>query len=515
MEEKEKRVRLVTGIYYSRKEIQEAIAEFSKNREVVPRYFEGFGKRPDVIQYVSDVLNLAKKGATSFHCSEELWSDALQINSDMHPKELNELRIGWDLLIDVDSPFLDCSKIATQLILGALEHNGVKNYGIKFSGSKGFHIIVSGKAFPEEFDGKLTREMFPEWPRAICGYLMDYIKEDYNKKASEILTDFDAIEKRTKISKEQLQEMKCTQCGSVAQKGEIMVMRCDTCGMVVERKNAARQKNRLKCLRNDCAGVLREESSKEFYYCLNCKDPDNKNIELNNVRNPDFFEKPEGVSAEKIASLDLVLVAPRHLFRAPYSLHEKTALSSVVIGKEEIEKFSPKEANPMNVKVKNFLPENPEGEAKRLLSAALDWRRGREIKEKQFEEKKYSGKQFEETNFENVTEDMFPPAIKKLLEGLEDGKKRGLFVLITFLRSLNFSADYVNKKVREWNEKNEPPLKEGYIKSQVDWHFKQKKKILPPNYSNQAFYQDLGLIKEMPKTKNPLVDVARNIRRRD
>ena len=108
---------------------------------------------------------------------------------------------------------------------------------------------------------------------------------------------------------------------------------------------------------------------------------------------------------------------------------------------------------------------------------------------------------------------MFPPAIKKLLSGLSDGKKRGLFILVTFLRSLNFSPEYINKKVREWNQKNNPPLKEGYIRSQIDWHLKQKKKILPPNYSNENFYRDLGLIDKKPETKNPLVDVLRLARK--
>ena len=132
--------------------------------------------------------------------------------------------------------------------------------------------------------------------------------------------------------------------------------------------------------------------------------------------------------------------------------------------------------------------------------------------EKEIEEKKYSGKTFEKVELKNVTEDMFPPAIKKLLKGLDEGRKRALFVLLTFLRSVGFSAEEINKRVREWNEKNEPPLKEGYIRSQIDWHLKQKKKILPPNYTNDAFYRDIGLIDKKQKVKNPLVDVMRKVR---
>ena len=517
MSEKEKRVRAVTSIYYANQKIQEALLKFAADREVVPRYFDGFGKRPDMLQYTSDVNGLVRRGATSFHASEELWNDPLQLSSDSTPKELESLRKGWDLLIDIDSPFLDCSKIAAQLIIEALVQHGVKNYGIKFSGSKGFHLMIAGKAFPREFNGEETRKMFPIWPRAICGYLMDYIREDYNRLASEILTDIGAIQRRTKLSREQLEEVRCKSCGKAAKKGSIANFVCPVCGMKVQRKNAKITKRRLKCLSNTCAGVLEQIDGEEFYYCENCVDPENENLQMNSNKHPENFEKSKGVSAEKVAAPDLVLVASRHLFRMPYSLHEKTALASVVLTKEELQNFSPRDADPLKVVVKNFMPKNEPEEARQLLAKALDWSRGREIKEKKIEEKrfgKFKNKKFEDVEMKGVTEDMFPPAIKKLLRGLQEGRKRGLFVLLTFLRSTGFSAEEINKKVREWNEKNEPPLKEGYVRSQIEWHLKQTKKILPPNYSNDAFYRDIGILDKKPETKNPLVDVTRQIRKR-
>jgi hypothetical protein len=45
MEEKEARVRALTRIYYSNPAVQDALLEFSRNREVVPRYYEGFGDK--------------------------------------------------------------------------------------------------------------------------------------------------------------------------------------------------------------------------------------------------------------------------------------------------------------------------------------------------------------------------------------------------------------------------------------------------------------------------------------
>ena len=63
----------------------------------------------------------------------------------MSRQEQDELRQGWDLLVDIDSKYLDYSKIAAELIAEALEFHNVKNYAIKFSGSKGMHIIVPWK----------------------------------------------------------------------------------------------------------------------------------------------------------------------------------------------------------------------------------------------------------------------------------------------------------------------------------------------------------------------------------
>jgi len=518
MDAKEKRVRSVTHLYYMNQKVQSAILEFAKNREIVPRYFEGFGKRPDILQYISEINSLVRRGATSFHASEELWEDPLQLSSESTLKELRELRKGWDLLIDVDSPYLDCSKIATKLIVEALEFNGVKNYGIKFSGSKGFHIIVSSKAFPKEFDEKETRENFPDWPRAICGYLMDYIRTDYNDQASEILTDFDAIKRRMKLTKEQLQKARCKECGKDAQRGGIAKFHCSVCNLKVERKNAKITNRKLRCLNNDCAGILIEDDKSEYYFCENCMDPENESLQLNSEKHPDMFDEVKGVSAEKIANLDLVLVASRHLFRMPYSLHEKTSLVSTVITKDEIESFSPSDASPMKVNVREFMPKNEEGEAKKLLRAALDWNRKREIVEQRNEGLRYGKykdkKKFDDVELKNVTEEMYPPPIKKLLKGLEDGRKRGLFVLLTFFGSIGKTPEEINKGVREWNERNDPPLKEGYLRSQIEWHLRQRKKIMPPNYSNEAYYRDIGLIDKKQNVKNPIVDVSRKLRQK-
>ena len=170
---REERIRNIALSYYSRTDILDAIYAFSSKREVSPRYFEGFGKRPDIFQYPADILSLVKKGATSFHSSEEIWNNPLDLNTELNELQLNDLREGWDLVIDIDCKWIYYSKKAAIAIIKALESHGVTNIGIKFSGGKGFHIIVPWSAFPKYFAGKKTSDMFPDYPRAIVNYLKE------------------------------------------------------------------------------------------------------------------------------------------------------------------------------------------------------------------------------------------------------------------------------------------------------------------------------------------------------
>ncbi len=520
--EKEKRVRAITKLYYSNTQVQKALLDFAKNREVSPRYFESFGKRPDALQYQSDIMGLVNKGATSFHASEELWHNPLEINSDMSQEEMQNARKAWDLLIDIDSPFLDYSKIAASLLIKEIENHGVKSYGIKFSGSKGFHIIVPADAFPDFYNNIEAKKMFPEWPRAIVEYLMFRIKREYNKKVTELGINFEAVKERMNLSEKDLLSITCPNCANSVEKTNFVHFECERCHNNYGRPNFKITKKRLRCTEESCPGFMDVKKEEDFFFCNKCKTKldisrdsnvspykSTKIVESRNSK--DFLAKEfnEELAGEKIASLDLVLVAPRHLFRMPYSLHEKTSLSSIVLNKSEIQNFSPQDANPMKVKIQNFYSTAIKGEAKSLLESALNWK---SIAEKDKPEMKKISEEFV-ADFTGVTEDMFPKPIKKLLVGLPEGRKRGLFVLITFLRSLNFPDDYIHQKIIEWNKKNSPPLKEGYVKSQIDWHFKQKKKILPPNYGNDNFYKDLKLIDELPAEKNPIVEVLKKLRK--
>jgi hypothetical protein len=189
---------------------------------------------------------------------------------------------------------------------------------------------------------------------------------------------------------------------------------------------------------------------------------------------------------------DLILVSPRHLFRMPYSLHEKTALASVVLKPEELKDFQLKDADPLKARIRNFMPECREGEASELLMQALDWHREKEIKEGSKKKKRITTRHsdFKPISLKNLQEEHFPPCMQTILKGMRDGKKRALFALINLFRSVGFGADEVEKRINEWNKKNNPPLREGYVQSQLIASYK-KKPMMPPNC--REYYQGIGV----------------------
>ncbi len=408
--DKIERIRELARRYYRRKDIQKALVSFSPNREVSPRYIDSFGKRPDFLQYESDVSALAEKGATSFHCSEELWHDPLQIKTEMNEEQFNKLRIGWDLLLDIDTKYIEYGKIAAELLIEALRFHNVNNFGIKFSGGSGFHLCVPWKSFPKQIGETDVKNSFPDLPRKIVAYLYSMIK----KQLAERIRDLDAELKGRRIYDE---------------------------------------------------------------------------------------------DAVKKLMPDVILVSPRHLFRMPYSLHEKSGLSSIVIKPEQIKNFQPSWAKPDIAVPKQYLPEAEENEARELVMQALD-----AVKE---EKKTETKREFRtEINIKDLSPSLYPPCIQAILNGVkQDGRKRALFILLNFFKSIQMNNDEIEKNVTEWNKKNYKQLREGYIKSQLFW-FKRQKAILPPN-CDKPNYKDIAVCNPdslCKLVKNPVNYVVRKAR---
>ncbi|MDD5649971.1 MAG: hypothetical protein PHF86_06050 [Candidatus Nanoarchaeia archaeon] len=168
--------------YYNRKDIQNELLKISKNREVQIWINQIRGKRPEVINYTGDINSLVRDGMTSLHVSVERWKDPLQLKSGMTKKELDELRLGFDLLLDIDSKCLDYSKLTADLLVEALKFHEVKDISIKYSGNAGFHIAVPFEAFPETIRGDNVRLLFPDLVRVIASYLKEMIKPFLTEK---------------------------------------------------------------------------------------------------------------------------------------------------------------------------------------------------------------------------------------------------------------------------------------------------------------------------------------------
>jgi len=413
--------------YYSRKDIQKELLKISKDREVSVIFeSNNFGKRPDILQFENDILELAKKGATSFHISEEHWTNPLLLKPGMTQKQLDELRKGFDIILDIDGPF-EVSTIAAELIIEALKFHDVKNISCKFSGNKGWHIGIPFKALPDNLNNQNIRLFFPEAPKVIAVYIKNMIKDLLSSR------------------------------------------------------------------------ILENNSIKNLTKLVNKKEEE---LIKNNLFDP-----------FSIVDIDTVLISNRHLFRAPYSFHEKSGLISIPIKPDEINKFRKEQAKIENIKPNIiFLDDSKvkKGEASNLMMQAFDYYQ--KIQQKQ----EVKTKRAFEPAKGKIDPKNFPPCISISLDkGLTDGKKRFLFVLMNFLKSIGYSAEETAEVIKEWNKKNEQPLKEGYIQAQISWHRKQKENILPPNCSNLNYYSDIGICRPdhwCKFIKNPVNYASRKVR---
>ena len=399
------------------------MVQHAKDKEVGVRFGNGFGKRPDILTYPQDVLELAKNGVTSFHASEEIWFNPLAISSDLSRKELEELRKGWDLVLDIDCVVMEYSRICADLVVKFLEYCGVKDYSCKFSGNKGFHIGVPFEAFPGKVGDKETRDMFPEAARKIAAYITENIKEELARR--------------------------------------ILAFENNEISQIKEKVN----------LPSEEIVVYEQQMPK--------------------------------LQVDRFLEIDTILISSRHLYRMPYSLHEKSGLVSLPIDPHKVMEFEKPLAEPDKILTPmfKFLERNVSGEsARRLLMQALDF----EVK---LQEEREEHKVFEEIQIESpITEDFFPPCIKKILKGMEDGKKRGIFIMMNFLGKAGWSKEEIKAYLKRWNrEKNPEPLREVYLNGQMH-SFKAGDK-LPPNCDNEGYYKGLNICEPdglCQKIKNPV-----------
>ena len=338
----------ITLKHYKRKDVQEAILASCKDREVASRFGEGFGKRPDVLHYPNEILELAKQGTTSFHVSEEHWNNIFALRPELTKKELNELRKGWDLVLDIDCKYWHYSKFITKLLIDQLKAHNITSISVKFSGSKGFHIGVPFESFPNSFpiQGKPTetRLLFPEAPKRIALYLKDKIEPIF---LEQLMKD---------KSKEELAKML-----GINEK-ELFKKFCKKCQAEPKQAFAKTYFICPKCQAKD-------ESNIPFKRCSACnifmeKIQPNETLRCYKCRSTEFEEK---FDSALILDIDTLLISSRHMYRMPYSLHEKSGLCSVVIDPNNVMEFEKQQAIPSDVIPKLKLIKNMKPQKKQFL----------------------------------------------------------------------------------------------------------------------------------------------------
>jgi len=390
--------------YYSRKDVQEAILEVAKNREVVGVFSNrNFGKRPNVLMYPNDILEMVKEGVVSFHGSVERWSNPMSLEPGMIKQELDKLRIGWDLIIDPDCTDFELAKLATKIIVDALKDHGINNYSIKLTGGDSFHIGIPFEAFPEKVNFKKTEKQYPELPQKIIEYLKDYVKERLKEEALALDNPLSIAERLGKSITE--------------------------------------------------------------------------------------ITDKDGLDPFKVVQIDSMVASSRHMFRLPFSLHEKNLLVSLPIDPSKLDKLKKGYAYPPKVKVltKFFDRKTNLKDANTIVVEALDWAETHKVVEEKIP---YKGPR---RRIREISKKYFPPCVQKILNGLPDGRKRSVFILANYLRNMGWDWDKIEKEMLEWNKKNSPPLPNRYIRTQLRWHKRQRRNLLPPNCLNQNFYISMGV----------------------
>jgi len=476
--------------HYKRPEVQKEIVKAAERKEAVGSYGgKGYGKRPDVIIYPNDVLEQVKNGVTSFHVSEELWQNPQMISVDMKKQEYDKMRVGWDLVLDIDCPYWEFAKITTLMFVESLKEHGIKSVTVKFSGNKGFHIGVPFEAFPEKVHDTFTKDMFPDGPRKIAAYLLDYIgKKHVTVKADEI-----TFSNRFSYKLKELEEK------TGKSTSELVQTCCENCGKVSAQESS--MKIQFTC--PQCESTVSGEEKEQYKMCPKCKIIMQKSVFDTSKKccsKPKITKKFNPLS---IVEVDTVLIAPRHLYRAPYSYHEKSGLVSIPIDPDKIMEFEKKEAEPNIIETgkRTFLSREgvTPGEATRLLVEAFDFNAKKEQKIRDIEdienrERKSSNKDFEEVQTA-IPEKFFPPCIQLISKGITDGKKRTVFIMINFLSSCGWDYDKIEEWMKQWNQRNPEPLRDQYFLGQIRYAKQQKKKVLPPNCDNMAYYKAFGVCK--------------------
>ena len=483
--------------------MQQAILTAARNKEVAIKFGEkGYGKRPDILDFENDIYDIAKSGATSFHISEEIWHNPLQLRPGMSKRQLDELRKGWDLIIDIDSKHFEIARKAAILFREALSYHSIKSLSVKFSGNNGFHLGIPAESFPQRFNNIPLASLFPEAPKLIASYLKQMVKD--HLAASLLQQPLEDLLKLSGKSKEELTEKICKRCSQPAITATLVTLRCSRCF----RQEQSFSEPLLVC--PECMQTMQKIKEETFLRCPRCNTQESLHAQK-------LFSDGK-FNPFSLVDIDTVLISSRHVFRAPYSINEKSGLISLPIHPESMESFTKEQASLKRfVLGPVFLRRIPSEEAALLLSRAYEYAQSSASATSTSSTSNMEKKQY--TQLKSAAQPQhFPPCILAALKGMEDGKKRMVFILSNFLANTGYSHEEIESLIQEWNKKNPEPLRENYIQAQLSWSKRQKEKILPPNCSNPGYYLALNICKPnaLCRTiKNPVNYTLKSMRQQE
>jgi len=436
--------------YYSREDVKNFIFEFSKNREVTGVFESGsFSQRPNFIQYPNDVSAMVETGIVEFHGSLEHWSNPMMLKSDNY----NDIRIGWDLVLDLDCKVTEHGKIAGEAFIWGLRQHGIKDVSIKFTGGTGFHIGVPWKSFPTEIDYKPTVKRYPDFARILAFFLKQFVKERFEKN---LLKKFSPEELSIQVGKP--------------------------------------------------LGKIFTEDGIDPYQVVD--------VDPILISPRHFFRLPYSLNRNTLLVSKPIKSANLHSFKKEDTMPEKVRVDEGFLESfnegEAGTLFM--ETSDWWVKLNAIKKDDIiQEQIEKMRKKGYTWIIREDIEKFNKMGPQISNK--EDDIF--ITKNHFPPCIKNILEGLADGRKRSMFILFNFLRSSKWNWDDIEKVMIEWNAKNKPPLRENYIRSQVRWHKTTNKQVLPPNCKNDGWYKDIGVCspnEKCTKVKNPVNYAIREAR---
>ena len=476
--------------YYLREEILNSFYENSRDKEMVPVFYSRkYGKRPSYAEFPGDIRFWIKQGASSFHCSVENWKNPINIVNSKHA--MDENRTSFDLLFDIDADKgIEFAKVAAILLIEELKQHKIKNIYAKFSGNRGFHVAVSHKTMPKYIGQKETKYMFPILLQQTASYLRIRIKkklaEQYSKLLNKNIIDpYQYVDIEENWSNRHLFRMPY----SLNEKTYLASVVLDI--------------NKIKYFKKKDADIEQIKKVKDFL-----KKGDENESQTLLVRANDYFSFEEEKTFNEVKKEKSIGFENKIKSKTKENLQNKIKnipLSQRMAYREALSgdgallfDFKPhkKKAGTKKGKTESTLTNKEKsiyelfvddiGEKEVILSdKKTSLLFVPEIISNRIRSLKYS------KNIKSISFKYFPPCIKTILAGIDDGKKRAVFILINFLTSCGWQKENIKELLLEWNTKNKEPLKEHYITSQISYAKEGSDAVFPPNCKKSGYYGDI------------------------